>query len=414
MSENIEAKVVESEELSIQEKEQLVQEKAGATFEDGVHKVDLTQPPASEQKQEEENAVQEQEPEGSVLRGDEPVEETGEKAEVELPEVGQENQEETEEVILEELPEVEEEQEETIKEVEDLAEEVEEAFQKEEEQGIELPENIQKVVDFINETGGTLEDYVALNKDYSNTDDLALLREYYQQSKPHLSSEEIDFLIEDKFTFDEEVDDERDVKRKKLAFKEEVASAKSELEGLKTKYYEEIKGGSRLTPDQQKAVDFFNRYNKENEETSKIAERQKSVFLQKTEQVFNDQFKGFEYKVGNKRYRFNVKDAAEVKSQQSDINNFIRKFLNEDNTMNDAKSYHKSLFTAMNADAIANHFYEQGKADAVKNMMAKSKNITNEPRPQANGDMFINGLKVRAITGADSSKLKIKTKNNNN
>ena len=226
----------------------------------------------TEQTEQTEDAIQEQEPEGSVLRGDEPVEEAGEEAKVELQEVRQEEEvkEEAEELVLEELPEVEETQEETIKEVEDLAEEVEEAFQKEEEQGIELPENIQKVVDFINETGGSLEDYVALNKDYSNTDDLALLREYYQQSKPHLSSEEIDFLIEDKFTFDEEVDDERDVKRKKLAFKEEVASAKSELEGLKTKYYEEIKAGSRLTPDQQKAVDFFNRYTKENEETSKM------------------------------------------------------------------------------------------------------------------------------------------------
>ena len=404
MSENIEAKVVESEELSIQEKEELVQEKAGAVFEDGMYKVDLTQPPA-EQTEQTENAIQEQEPEGSVLRGSEPVEETGEKAEVELQEV---RQEEVEELVLEELPEVEEE--ETIEEVEKLAEKVEEAFQKEEEQGIELPENIQKVVDFINETGGSLEDYVALNKDYSNVDDLALLREYYQQSKPHLSSDEIDFLIEDKFTFDEDVDDDRDVKRKKLAFKEEVASAKSELEGLKTKYYEEIKAGSRLTPDQQKAVDFFNRYNTENEESSKIAERQKSIFLQKTEQVFNDDFKGFEYKVGNKRYRFNVKDAGEVKSEQSDINNFIRKFLNEDNTMNDAKNYHKSLFTAMNADTIANHFYEQGKADAMKESMKKAKNINMDPRGVYTQPNDPSGIKARVL-GDDTSKIKLKLKN---
>ena len=404
MSENVEAKVVESEELSIQEKEELVQEKAGAVFEDGMYKVDLTQPPA-EQTEQTEDAIQEQEPEGGVLRGSEPVEETGEKAEVELQEV---RQEEVEELVLEELPEVEEE--ETIEEVEELAEKVEEAFQKEEEQGIELPENIQKVVDFINETGGSLEDYVALNKDYSNVDDLALLREYYQQSKPHLSSDEIDFLIEDKFTFDEDVDDDRDVKRKKLAFKEEVASAKSELEGLKTKYYEEIKAGSRLTPDQQKAVDFFNRYNTENEESSKIAERQKSIFLQKTEQVFNDDFKGFEYKVGNKRYRFNVKDAGEVKSEQSDINNFIRKFLNEDNTMNDAKNYHKSLFTAMNADAIANHFYEQGKADATKESMKKAKNINMDPRGVYTQPNDPSGIKARVL-GDDASKIKLKLKN---
>ena len=407
MSENVEAKVVESEELSIKEKEEQVQEKAGAVFEDGVYKVDLSKPPVTEQEEKkEEDAVQEQETEGSVLRGDEPAEEAGEKAEVELQEVGQE---ETEEVVLEELP-AEEEQEETIKEVEDLAEQVEEAFQKEEEQGIELPENIQKVVDFINETGGTLEDYVALNKDYSNVDDLALLRDYYQQSKPHLSSDEIDFLINDKFTFDEDVDDEREIKRKKLAFKEEVASAKSKLEGLKTKYYEEIKGGSRLTPDQQKAVDFFNRYNKENQEVSKIAEKQKSVFLEKTEQVFSDQFKGFEYKVGDKRYRFNVKNTDEVKTTQSDINNFVRKFLNEDNVMNDAKGYHKSLFTAMNADAIANHFYEQGKADAIKNSMTNSKNINMDPRGVHGKTNNAGNITVKPV-GNDASKLKLKLKN---
>ena len=410
MSENIEAKVVESEELSIQEKEQIVQEKAGAIFEDGMYKVDLTQPPA-EQTEQTEDAIQEQEPEGSVLRGDEPTEEAGEEAKVELQEVRQEEEvkEETEEAVLEELP-AEEEQEETIEEVEELAEKVEEAFQKEEEQGIELPENIQKVVDFINETGGSLEDYVALNKDYSNVDDLALLREYYQQSKPHLSSDEIDFLIEDKFTFDEEVDDERDVKRKKLAFKEEVASAKSELEGLKTKYYEEIKAGSRLTPDQQKAVDFFNRYTKENEETSKIAKQAQNVFLQKTDQVFNDEFKGFEFKVADKRYRFNVKNANEVKTNQSDINNFVKKFLNEDNVMNDAKGYHKSLFAAMNPDAIANHFYQQGKSDAIKESMKSAKNINMDPRGVHNKTNDTGGIKARVL-GDDTSKLKLKLKN---
>jgi len=410
MSENIEAKVVESEELSIQEKEELVQEKAGAVFEDGMYKVDLTQPPA-EQTEQTQDAIQEPEAEGSVPRGSEPVEEAGEEAKVELQEVRQEEvKEEAEELVLEELPEVEEAQEETIKEVEDLAEEVEEAFQKEEKQGIELPENIQKVVDFINETGGSLEDYVALNKDYSNVDDLALLREYYQQSKPHLSSDEIDFLIEDKFTFDEEVDDERDVKRKKLAFKEEVASAKSELEGLKTKYYEDIKAGSRLTPDQQKAVDFFNRYTTENEETSKIAKQAQNAFLQKTDQVFNDEFKGFEFKVADKRYRFNVKNTDEVKTNQSDINNFVKKFLNEDNVMNDAKGYHKSLFAAMNPDAIANHFYQQGKSDAIKESMKSAKNINMDPRGVHNKTNDTGGIKARVL-GDDTSKLKLKLKN---
>jgi len=308
-----------------------------------------------------------------------------------------------EETVLEEITE-----EEVQEEAQELANEVEEAIQEQQDSGIELPENIQKVVDFINETGGTLEDYVALNKDYSSVDDMVLLRDFYKQNKPHLADDELDFLIEDSFSFDEDVDDERDIKRKKLRFKEEVAQARKSLEGLKSQYYEEIKAGSRLTPDQQKAVDFFNRYNKESEEENKVAKNKSDVFLQKTNKVFSDNFKGFEYSVGDKKYRFNVKNASEVKQTQSDINNFVKRFLAEDSTMGDAKGYHKALFTAMNADAIANHFYEQGKADAIKNSIAKSKNVDMDPRSVHEPVAEAGGLRVRAISGDDSSRLKVK------
>ena len=406
MAENVEVKAVETEEPSIQEKEQTVAEKSGAVFEDGVYKVDLRQPPVTEQEQNEENAVQEQSTDEVPVR-DEP--EASQEVAEEVRD-SEEPTEEKEEVVLQEITE-EESSEETVQEqAQELANEVEEAIQEQQDSGIELPENIQKVVDFINETGGTLEDYVALNRDYSSVDDMALLRDYYKQNKPHLSAEEVDFLIEDSFSFDEDVDDERDIKRKKLRFKEEVAQARQSLEGLKDQYYEEIKAGSKLTPDQQKAVDFFNRYNKETEESSKIAEQQKNVFLEKTSQVFNDKFKGFEYNVGDKKYRFNVKNVDEVKTSQSDINNFIKKFLNNDNVMSDAKGYHKSLFTAMNPDAIANHFYEQGRADALKQSVESSKNINMNPRGVHNKANNDGGIKARVV-GDDISKLKLKLKN---
>lgn len=396
MAENVEAKIIDSEELSIQEKEQAAAEKAGAVFEDGVYKVDLTQ--------NEENAVQEQGTDEVLIRDES-------EASQEVAEEVRDSEEpaQEEEVILEEITEEESLEETVQEEAQELAGEVEEAIQEQKDSGIELPENIQKVVDFINETGGTLEDYVALNRDYSSVDDMVLLRDYYKQNKPHLSAEEVDFLIEDSFSFDEDVDDERDIKRKKLRFKEEVAVARKSLEGLKDQYYKEIKAGSKLTADQQQAVEFFNRYNKETEESSKVAEQQKNIFLQKTEQVFNDQFKGFEYKVGDKKYRFNVKNANEVKTAQSDINNFIKKFLNNDNVMADAKGYHKSLFTAMNPDAIANHFYEQGRADAVKESAKTSKNISMDPRGVHN-KANASGKPVARVIGDDTSKLKIKLK----
>ena len=329
--------------------------------------------------------------------------------EPQVEEVVEEVVEQTEEPVIEAVEENATLQEVTDEDVQDFKEEVVEAIDQAEASGEPLPENVQKLLDFMADTGGDLEDYVRLNRDIQDIDDQDALREYYQRTKPHLSSDEVDFLMEDQFAYDESIDDDRDIKRKKLARKEQVAEAKAYLDGQKSKYYEEIKAGSKLTPEQQKAIDFFNRYNKESEQTQKTAERQKLVFNKKTNQVFNDSFKGFDYNVGDKTYRYSVKNTDQVKNTQSDINNFVRKFLNEDNTMEDAKGYHKSLFTAMNADAIARHFYEQGKADALKDTVAKSKNVNMDPR-QSHGTVEAGGIKVRVL-GDDSNSFKFKIKN---
>ena len=293
--------------------------------------------------------------------------------------------------------------------VEDLAEEAIEAIEQSESTGQPLPENIQKLVGFMEETGGTLEDYVNLNKDYSKVDNLTALQEYYKVTKPHLEAEEINFLIEDSFDFDEDVDDEIDIKRKKLALKEQVASAKAYLDGQKSKYYEEVKAGSRLTPEAQKAIDFFNRYNKESEDSKAKIQKNKSKFDKKTSEVFNQQFKGFEYNVGDKRFNFKINDVEKVKTQQSDINNFLGKFLGKDNSLEKADEYHKSIFTAMNADSIAKHFYEQGKADAIKSTVKNSKNIDMGPR-ETQREFGTDGIKVRVL-GDNSSDFKFKIKN---
>jgi hypothetical protein len=307
--------------------------------------------------------------------------------------------------VQEEVPVLEE----VSEEVEELAEEAVEAIEEAEATGEALPENIQKLVNFMDETGGDLEDYVKLNRDISSIDDQDALLEYYRTTKPHLSLEEVNFLMEDQFAYDEDEDSERDIKRKKLARKEQVAEAKTYLDGQKSKYYEEIKAGSKLTPEQQKAIDFFNRYNKEEKQRQDRVKKQTSNFTKKTEQVFNDKFKGFEYNVGDKKYRYNVNNADQVKESQLDINNFVGKFLNENNAIEDAKGYHKSLYTAMNADAIAQHFYEQGKADAIKDGVAKAKNINVNSR-QSHGEVDTGGIKVRVL-GDDSKSFKFKIKN---
>jgi len=275
---------------------------------------------------------------------------------------------------------------------------------------IDLPEGIEKLVEFMNETGGTIEDYARLNADYSSLDDKALLLEYYKATKPHLSSDELNFLIEDRFDYDEEMDEERDIRRKKLAYKEEVAQAKNHLESMKSKYYQDLKLGSRLTPDQQKAMDFFNRYNEEQKSVEELTTKQQQHFQAETNKVFNDKFKGFDFQVGEKKYRFNVKDVQETKQAQSNVMNVFDKFIGQDNLLNDAKGYHKSLFAARNADALANHFYEQGKADAIKDMTAQAKNIKVD-RTTSDGMIRAGGTKVRVISGENSSNTKIKLKN---
>ena len=301
---------------------------------------------------------------------------------------------------------------EEVEEVADeLADEINEAVAEQNYSGKELPENIQKVVDFMDETGGSLEDYVKLNTDYASLNEDQLLREYYETKYSAYDREDIDFLLSDKFSYDEDIDDEREIRLKKLERKQALSEAKNHLDGLKSQYYSEIKAGSNLTTDQNKAVEFFNRYTKESEEAAKVTEKQTSRFKSASDKVFSDSFQGFDYNVGDKKYRYKVKNAGEVKETQGDINNFIKKFLNEKNEMSDAKGYHKSLFTAMNADSVAQHFYEQGKADAMKDSMARTKNVNMNARGVHEKVTTSNGMSVRSVDSGDSSsKLRIKSR----
>ena len=267
-----------------------------------------------------------------------------------------------------------------------------------------LPENIEKLVKFMEETNGTIEDFVRLNADYSNVDSNVLLKEYYKQSKPHLNDEEIKFIMEENFDYDEDVDEERDIKRKKLAYKEEVAKAKNFLDDLKNKYYDQVRLRPGVTEEQQKAIDFFNRYKKNQE----VALQQHEDFKQKTSGLFNEEFKGFDFAVGEKKFRYGVKNPSEVAKAQSNLQDFVQRFLDDKGNVKDTQGYHKAIFAARNADKIAHHFYEQGKADAVKDVVNKSKNVSTEARTSPSGDVFVGGLKVRAISGSDTSKLKIK------
>jgi len=396
---DIKVNLVDGEDLSTSEREEKVLQDAGVSTgpDDGVYRVNLNQTSDAVQEQSTDEVPVQNEPEASQEVGEE----------VRSSEEPTEQEEQVLELIKEETDGVQVQEQRVLQEEQAQSEEEK---QEVEQPVAELPENIQKVVEFMQETGGTLEDYVRLNTDYSNIDDKALLREYYKQTKSHLDNEEINFLIDDNFSFDEDVDDERDIKRKKLAYKEAIVKARDFLGDLKNKYYDEVKLTSRLAPDQKEAIDFYNQYKKEQNEQTALQQKAAEHFTKQTEQVFSQDFKGFDFKVGENTYRFKVSDVEQTKQAQSDILESFKTFLGEDNMLRDAKGYHKALFAARNADSIANHFYEQGKADAIKNLEAESKNINMDPRKTNSGFVDVGGMKVRAVSGDDSSKLRVKIK----
>ena len=376
MSENIKAEVLDDKELSIAEQEASVQK--SPTNEDGDYTVSLGKEPEPE-------VVEEKQPEAEVQeeQKEEPV---------------------LEEIIEDEKDNANEEGLDGSTEAADTAPEHKEVLQEEktQEPEVNLPEGIQDLVRFMEETGGSIEDFSRLNADYSNVDENTLLREYYKQTKPHLSYDEVSFLLDDKFSFDDEIDEERDIKRKKLALKEEVANANKFLNETKEKYYKEVKLGSKLATEQQKAIEFFDRYNKEQQSAEDLLKQQTQHFEQETSKVFSEDFKGFNFDVGDKKYRFNVKDVNKVKETQGDLLNVFNKYVGDNKMLQDAGGYHKALFAASNPDKIANHFYEQCKAYAIKQLTADAKNINMDPRKTSDGYVEAGGIKVKAISGDDN------------
>jgi len=406
MSEEIKAKVVEDENPSTAEKETKALKKMGLdTGVETITKVDLRKP------KQENNATEEQSTdEVSVRDGSEVSEEIRKENETQPQESTGKSEEkkEEEEKIIEEVKELEPEAQE--KSTPSVEIKQEKPLVENSEQELNIPEGISDLVNFMNETGGSMEDYIKLNKNYSELDNANIIKEYYATTKPHLNNDEINFLINDNFSYDKELDDPTDIKRKDLAFKEEVAKAKNHLNSQKEKYYKEVKSTGSLSKEQQKAVDFFNRYNNEQQQIAQTQEKASNTFKQKTSEVFNQEFKGFDFNIEDKKYRFKLKDVDKVKNTQMDIMNVVGSYLDENNTLKDGYGYHKALFAAKNADSIANHFYQLGKTEAVKEISAESKNINMDPRQTSGGFVESGGIKVRAISGDDSSKLRIKLK----
>ena len=376
---------------------------------DGVYKVNLDKPPV---QKEEKDAIPRETTDSLQDTGEKGLE-SGEKPKVALR--GQSDEEnktlETKEQVLKEndspLELIKEDEEVVVKEEEPSITKQQKEEVKEAEKQM-LPENVEKLVIFMEETGGSLEDYVNLNRDISKYDNVTLMREYYKNTKPHLNQDDVEFLLNKNFSYDEEADDPSEVKAKQLAFKEELYNAQNHFTTSKEKYYADLKlrKQNEVAPEYKEAYDYYNNHKQLQEESEKL----QKDFLSKTDKVFSDDFKGFDFSVGKNKYRFKVDNPLKTKEFQSDIKNFANTFIGKDGTVADARGYHKALFAGANADKIANHFYEQGRADAIKDQAKAAKNIDMSPRSDNSNVMSSSGQKIRVVSGDDSSKLRIKWK----
>ncbi len=411
MEEQVKVNVVEDNTppATPQEKEAAVLEQAieeGSVDEsyglqdDGVYKINLDKPPTPK-----EDAIQEQKTE-SVSVGD--GAEDSPKVDEQVREQDTKEENEEEEVIDDSPLQLvnDESQEEKKQEVQKEIQQETKQEVKQEEIKVVLPENVEKLVQFMEETGGTVEDYVNLNRDISKMDSTTLLREYYKNTKPHLDVDDVDFLFNKNFAYDEDADDPSEIKAKQLAFKEELYNAQNYFNNSREKYYADLKLRKQesVAPEYAEAMEYYNNSKQQSEEYNNLQKE----FIEKTNKVFNDNFKGFDFKVGENKYRFKVDNTEKVKQYQSDISNFINEFLGDDGSVADAAGYHRALFAAKNADKIANHFYEQGRADAVKEAAKQAKNINMDPRSDNSTIKTEYGDKIRVVSGNSSDKLRIK------
>ena len=271
----------------------------------------------------------------------------------------------------------------------------------------ELSEDVEKFLEYKKETGRGFEDFINLQKDWNKVDDLSVLKEYYKETKPHLDDEDISHILSEDFSYDESLDEPSDIRKKKIAYKEELYKARNHFDSLKEKYKAPLESSATSIPeDYTEAFNFYSKYKEQSQQEKQLQERNATVFKEKTEKLFDEEFKGFEFNFGDKKQVFKPGDVSFVKEQQLDISNFFNKHIDQNGTIKDAAKYHKALFAANNVDSLAKHFYEQGVADATEGLVKETKNIDMSVRDNKTVD--VKGTKFRVVDSSEDFSFKIK------
>ncbi len=267
-----------------------------------------------------------------------------------------------------------------------------------EEKEANRPEDVEAFLKYKKATGRGINDYVKLNTDYDEADPDEILAEYWKQTQPHLDDEDIAFELESKYSYDEDYDDEREGKKRSIAKKQELSKAKEYFDNLKKEYLVPVESaGTGLSEEDQKSYSAFKKAAEESKSQQEHTQKRQEYFANKTNELFTDNFKGFEFSLGDKEVRYKPANADQLKKSQSSLEGFVAKHINKDGFVNDVEAYHRSLAVALNPEGFAKFFYEQGKTDAIDNVTKETKNIDMSVRtaPESNSG---GGFKVTNLS----------------
>jgi hypothetical protein len=272
----------------------------------------------------------------------------------------------------------------------------------------ELPEDVSAFLKYKKETGRGINDFINLNKDYDSLDQDTLLFDFYKEQNKGLDSEDIRFEIESKFSFDEDFDEEKDVKKKQLAKKKELAKAKEYFNNLKEQYKVPLESGDSFVPQEEKdAYRAYKEYRETTTASEQEQERRSKYFADKTTELFSDKFEGFKFNMDeNSKLVYKPAESQELLKEQSTLNNFVNKFLNDDGYLQDAELFHRAIAVASNPEKFAKFFYEKGKSEAVEGVAKESKNI--DMTRQATSVTPPQGFQVRSVDAERGNRLVIR------
>lgn len=273
-----------------------------------------------------------------------------------------------------------------------------------------LPEDVEAFYRFKKETGRGLEDFYRVNQDFSNEKPERLLATYFKEMNPELDDEDIQYEMADRFGYDEDLDDERDIKKKKLAFKKELTKATKFFEEQKEKYRAPLEsiGTSSISSEDQEALQSYKEYTSQLSAQQQEQAKKSEFFVQKTNELFSNEFEGFKFGIGDKDLSWKPSNAEDLKNKQMDISKFFGNFVDDKGYIKDAKAYHKTIAVAMNPDSFAKFFYEQGKADAIDQSAKQSKNIDMGSVRTTGQPIDKGGFKVTALDSDHGNRLRIK------